>query len=99
MLMKNLDRLSTQSDKQQHQKEENETTIDESLDESKKKAKAEQAQAANRSKFKKVEMPVFSGTDTDSWLFRANQYFQIHKLSDSEKPTVSVISFDGSALD
>ena len=41
--------------------------------------------APDRNKFKKVEMPVFAGEDPNSWLFRAERYFQIHKLSDSEK--------------
>ncbi|XP_050942545.1 uncharacterized protein LOC127149990 [Cucumis melo] len=54
--------------------------------------------ATDRSKFKKVEMPVFSGEDPDSWLFRAERYFQIHKLTESEKMLVSTISFDGPAL-
>ena len=55
--------------------------------------------AGDRSKFKKIEMPVFVGNDPDSWLlFRAERYFQIHKLSESEKMTVSIISFDGAAL-
>ncbi|KAL4035837.1 hypothetical protein IC575_004544 [Cucumis melo] len=52
----------------------------------------------DRSKFKKVEMPVFSGEDPDSWLFQAERYFQIHKLIESEKMLVSTISFDGPAL-
>ncbi|KAA0066460.1 uncharacterized protein E6C27_scaffold21G005610 [Cucumis melo var. makuwa] len=54
--------------------------------------------ATDRSKFKKVEMPVFSGEDPDSWLFRAERYFQIHKLTESEKMLVSTISFDGPTL-
>ncbi|KAA0033393.1 peroxidase 64 [Cucumis melo var. makuwa] len=52
----------------------------------------------DRSKFKKVEMSVFSEEDPDSWLFRAERYFQIHKLTESEKMLVSTISFDGPAL-
>lgn len=52
----------------------------------------------DRSKFKKVEMPVFSGDDPDGWLFRAGRYFDIHRSTDSEKVTVAVISFDGDAL-
>ena len=52
----------------------------------------------DRNKFKKVEMPVFDGDDPDSWLFRAERYFQIHKLTDSEKLTVATISFEGPAL-
>ncbi|KAA0051026.1 transposon Tf2-1 polyprotein isoform X1 [Cucumis melo var. makuwa] len=50
-------------------------------------------------KFEKVDMPVFSGSDSDSWLFQADCYFQIHKPSDLEKLTVVVISFDRAALD
>ena len=52
----------------------------------------------DRNKFKKVEMPVFNGEDPDSWLFRADRYFQIHKLTDSEKMTVATISFGVPAL-
>ncbi|TYK30578.1 transposon Tf2-1 polyprotein isoform X1 [Cucumis melo var. makuwa] len=61
--------------------------------------KTEEERTWDRSKFKKVEMPVFDGTDPNSWLFRADRYFKIHNLSDSEKLTVAVISFDGPALD
>ncbi|KAL0546676.1 hypothetical protein IC582_016588 [Cucumis melo] len=43
-------------------------------------------------------MPVFAREDPDSWLFRVERYFEIHKLSDSEKMLVSTISFDGPAL-
>lgn len=52
----------------------------------------------DRSKFKKLEMPVFSEVDFDDWMFQAERYFDIHHLSDSEKATVSVISFTGKAL-
>ena len=38
----------------------------------------------DRNKFNKVEMSVFNGDDPDSWLFRADRYFQIHKLTNSE---------------
>ena len=50
------------------------------------------------SRFKKVEMPVFNGDGPNSWLFQAGRYFQIHKLTDSEKLTVATISFEGPAL-
>ncbi|TYJ98848.1 transposon Tf2-1 polyprotein isoform X1 [Cucumis melo var. makuwa] len=52
----------------------------------------------DRNKFKKIEMPIFTGEDPDSWLFRAERYFQIHKLTDSEKMLVSTVSFDGPTL-
>lgn len=53
----------------------------------------------DRSKFKKVEMPVFNGSDPDSWLFRADHYFNTHKLSDSKKLMMVVISFEEAVLD
>ncbi|KAA0065906.1 transposon Tf2-1 polyprotein isoform X1 [Cucumis melo var. makuwa] len=53
----------------------------------------------DRSKFKKVEMPIFNGTDPDSWLFRADRYFKIHNLIESEKMPVAIISFDDPTLD
>lgn len=52
---------------------------------------------SNWSKFKKVEM--LSGTDLDSWLFRANRYFQIRMLADSEKMTKVVTNFNRATLD
>ncbi|KAA0059479.1 hypothetical protein IC582_002784 [Cucumis melo] len=52
----------------------------------------------DRNKFKKIEMPVFTGEDPDSWLFRAERYFQIHKLTESGKMLVSTVSFDGPTL-
>lgn len=44
-------------------------------------------------------MLVVNGSDPYSWLFRADRYFNIHKLSNLEKLTVVVISFEGAALD
>ncbi|KAA0044267.1 transposon Tf2-1 polyprotein isoform X1 [Cucumis melo var. makuwa] len=41
--------------------------------------------STNQSKFKKVKMSVFIGNDLDLWLFHADRYFQIHKLTESEK--------------
>ena len=52
----------------------------------------------DQSKFKRVEMPVFNGDDPDSWLFQADRYFQIHKLTNSERLIVATISFEGPTL-
>lgn len=51
-----------------------------------------------RNKFKKVEIPIFNGEDLDSWLFRVDRYFQIHKLTDAKKILVATISFEGPTL-
>lgn len=35
----------------------------------------------DQNKFKKVDMPMFNGSDLDAWLFHADRYFNIHKLT------------------
>ena len=67
--------------------------------ESKEEVKTKEERALDRSKFKKIEKPIFYGTDPNSWLFRPDRYFKIHNLSNSEKLTVAQISFNGLALD
>lgn len=51
------------------------------------------------SNFKKVEMPVFNGSNPNAWLFHADRYFNIHKLTKSKKMIVAIISSEGVALD
>lgn len=41
---------------------------------------------------------MFAEMDLESWLFQAERYFEIQKLTDVEKLIVAVISFDGIAL-
>lgn len=60
--------------------------------------KIEDESGSDRNKFKKIEMPIFNGDDPDSWLFCAEIYFQIHKLTEFEKLTVSTISYKGPTL-
>lgn len=52
-----------------------------------------------RSKFKQLEMPVFSGVNPDSWLFYAKRYFEIHQLFEWEKSTAAIISFNEYVVD
>ena len=60
--------------------------------------KTNEENKCDQNKFKKVEMPIFNGDDSDSWLFRAERYFQIHKFTEFEKMIVATISFEGPAL-
>lgn len=52
----------------------------------------------DRNRFKKGEMLVFAGMDLESWLFWVEQYFEIQKLTDTEKVAVAMISFDDIVL-
>lgn len=68
-------------------------------DELMKKMIVDKLGGGDRSKFKKVKMPIFEGSDPDSWIFCADRYFQIHQLSEAEKLNVAVISFEGEAIE
>ncbi|KAJ9555024.1 hypothetical protein OSB04_009638 [Centaurea solstitialis] len=49
-------------------------------------------------KGRKLEMPTFDGTDPDGWILRAERYFNLNRLSQTEKIEVAFISFEGTAL-
>ncbi|KAA0042115.1 Retrovirus-related Pol polyprotein from transposon TNT 1-94 [Cucumis melo var. makuwa] len=54
---------------------------------------------SDRNKFKKVELPRFSGKKFDSFIFWTEQNFQKYKPIDSKRVIVAVIRFDGTTLD
>ena len=60
----------------------NENILDELSDELKLHPKSDDEKLTDRSKFKKVEILVFNGTNPDSWLFQADRFFKIHSLPD-----------------
>lgn len=47
---------------------------------------------------RKLEMPVFSGENPDSWLYRAKRYFEVNGLTENEKLSTVGVSLDGEAL-
>ena len=49
--------------------------------------------SSDRSKYKKLEMPIITGDNSESWVYRAEHYFDINELADEEKVKVAVISF------
>lgn len=42
----------------------------------------------------KIDMLVFDRNDPASWIFRAEHYFDIHKLTSSEKLAFAVVSLE-----
>ncbi|XP_038891356.1 uncharacterized protein LOC120080793 isoform X1 [Benincasa hispida] len=54
---------------------------------------------ANKSKYKRLEIPIFAGENPESWVYRAEHYLEIHELSDQEKVKVAVISFGPDEVD
>ena len=47
---------------------------------------------------RKLEMPIFTGDNSDGWIFQAECYFAINQLAENEKLTVAGVSLDGDAL-
>ena len=46
---------------------------------------------------RRLEMPVFNGENPDGWLFRAERYFNINRLTEVEKMATVGVSLDGDA--
>jgi len=47
---------------------------------------------------KKVELPVFDGTDPLSWIARAEIFFEVHQVKEEEKIRLAFISMEGEAV-
>ena len=47
---------------------------------------------------RRLKMPVFEGSNPDGWIFWAERYFTICRLSEKECLEAAVISLDGEAL-
>ena len=47
----------------------------------------------DRSKYKKLEMPMFLGENLESWVYRTEHFFEINNLPETEKIKVVVVSF------
>lgn len=52
----------------------------------------------DHNKFRKIEMPIFDDDDFDAWIFCVEQYFELNSLTDKEKATVVVVSFNRATL-
>lgn len=51
-----------------------------------------------RWKYRKLDMPLFEGTDPDGWILRGEKYFTFYHLLESEKLDAAVVSMEGDAL-
>lgn len=49
-------------------------------------------------RYRKLDLPIFDGTNPDGWLLRAERYFSFYRLSEEEKLEAAVVGFDGDAL-
>lgn len=49
-------------------------------------------------RFCRLEFPIFSGKNSDSWILRAERYFSFYHLGDDEMVEAAVVGLDGDAL-
>lgn len=49
-------------------------------------------------RFRKLDMPLFDGSNPDGWIIRAERYFLFYRLNESEKLEASVVALEGDAL-
>lgn len=45
-----------------------------------------------------MDLPIFSGTNPDGWILRAERFFHFYRLSEEEQVEAAVVSMDGDAL-
>ena len=71
------------------------------------KGKVEESEVCNevngsnvdRSKYAKLEMPMFLGENPESWVYRAEHFFEMNNLPENEKIRVAVVSFGQEEVD
>lgn len=49
-------------------------------------------------RIKKLDLPLFDGTNPDGWIMRAERYFSFYRLPEDEKLEAAVVSLEGDAL-
>ena len=45
-----------------------------------------------------LEMPIFEGLNPEGWVFRVEQFFTVHRMTEVEKMVAATISLDREAL-
>lgn len=49
-------------------------------------------------RYRKLDMPVFDGTDPDGWLLRVERYFQFYRMNEGEMLDAAAVAMEGDAL-
>lgn len=48
---------------------------------------------SDKSKYKKLEIPDFTGVNQKTWIYRVEYYFDINELANEEKVKVDIVNF------
>ncbi|KAL2926087.1 Deoxyguanosinetriphosphate triphosphohydrolase-like protein [Bienertia sinuspersici] len=49
-------------------------------------------------RYKKLDLPLFDGTNPDGWILRAERYFKFYRLSEEKRLEAAVVALEGDAL-
>ncbi|KAK1357636.1 hypothetical protein POM88_050892 [Heracleum sosnowskyi] len=49
-------------------------------------------------RYRKLDMPIFDGTDPDGWIFRVERYFMFYRLTESEMLEAVAVALEVNAL-
>lgn len=49
-------------------------------------------------KYRKIDMPIFDGSEPDGWLAKIERYFQIYRLTEEAMLEASAVAMEGDAL-
>lgn len=49
-------------------------------------------------RFRKLDIPLFDGSNLDGWIMRAETYYAFHRMTNEEKLEAAVMSFEGDVL-
>lgn len=49
-------------------------------------------------RYRKLDMPIFDGTDPDGWILRVERYFGFYRLTEEEMLEAVVVAMEGDAL-
>lgn len=49
-------------------------------------------------RYRKLDMPIFDGTDPDGWILRVERYFAFYRLTKEEMLEAVVVALEGDAL-
>lgn len=49
-------------------------------------------------RYKRLDLPLFDGSNPDGWILRAERYFNFYRLNEEEKIEATVVALEGQAL-
>lgn len=49
-------------------------------------------------KLRKLDLPIFDGTNPDGWILSAERFFHFYRLGEEDQLEAAIVALDGDAL-